>query len=321
MKEMREYAEKDILSADAAELHELFTSFLAFLSKNIKEDSYQSNLVAKIARLLFDAKLPAGRIKNQKFDFSMASDDCRLVRFSYNDFGEREGSYDKYLKIYEILNDFCDLNAIKKILDAMPQKDHQTTFGAEIAQKKEDCRFKLYFEDMAYGQEYIRERLKDMCLAAGYDCKYIMDITKEEVIGAIGLDFTYGKKTIVKLYCSRNNLQEVNNMSFKKFKDFFQPKEGEFYYLTYIFKDKEKHKNKIYKVFNAVKNSQNNDANIRQIHNYLLDSNQKDFLKLFKDILSFTKRKDIILIPVLFSADEKKQTFYFTFRKNHKRDY
>ncbi len=316
MNEMKEHTERDILSADLEELHELFAAFLAFLSEGAKENNYQLNLIAKIVKLLFHAKLPIGRIKNQKFDFSINSKTGRIIRFSYNDFGEREGSYLKYLKIYGILTDFCNLDAIKKIFEAMPQKDHQTTFGVEIAHKKEECRFKLYFEDMNYSPEHIKERLRGICSAIGYDYNRIVNSIKNERIRAIGLDFVYGKKTILKLYCRRNNLQGVNNRLSKKFKDFFQPQEGEFYYLTHIFKNREELKNKIYKVFNVVKNSQNNDRNVRQIHNYFLSLGkvEKSLLKLFNDTLSFAREQDIVLIPVLLSVAEK-NTLYFTLRK------
>jgi MoaA/NifB/PqqE/SkfB family radical SAM enzyme len=209
----------------------------------IKKDSSSGGFLTKAVRQSFDFFMKAGGVlknaaeinniknilfsnfdenwlsNNQKFDFSLSSQKIGL-RFSYNNFGEKEVFEKKLFDIFSLFKKAYSVSQLEKLLSLMrfDENKHQTTFGIEWLKKDDLPRIKIYFEELfnVYTDKKIFEKLKEICHLIGMDFNRL-GVGKKERIGAISVDFVPFSKVNVKVYFLHKKINEKeleNNAKF-----------------------------------------------------------------------------------------------------------
>src|SRR5205814_2351155 len=91
---------------------------------------------------------------NLKFDVSLSSgpNAAGSARFSYNNFGERDGFRGKIARVFALYPGVYDETVLHAVLDLMEPTNerHQTTLGFEWT-GAEAPRIKVYFEELQHG--------------------------------------------------------------------------------------------------------------------------------------------------------------------------
>lgn len=316
---LNQYGDKEtkpVLKSDT--VFNLFWDYARFLIKKNKL-SRRENFIKRITHPLFNGMSPETLKNNQKFDFSLSSNSDSF-RFSFNDFGERCTSSEKYLRFFSNFPKNCSLNLVRRILESMqPNEKHQTTVGAEIGREADKDRLKLYFEDFEYPNEEIAKRLIKILSVLRMPAGNVKSQIGSMKINAIGIDFIYGKKICLKIYTRHTDLGDFfQDESIKEFQKKMPLSPGEFYLLTFRFdKDSKLISKKIYKVYNIVKYRERIKENAQLIIDSLKKNKNERLSGKILDSIDFLYKNKTILVPVLFSEDRDlgKTDVYFTINK------
>ena len=277
---------------------------------------HRREFIKKISRILFEGVTSGFYSINQKFDFSLSSRKNAL-RFSFNDYSEREDSYRKYINFFSEFKDHIESGFLREILAAMdPHLDHQTTIGCEIGNCFEKDRLKLYFEDFGYSQDDVAIRLRLLLESLKIDPEAIFSHIEGMTINAIGIDFLYEKKIGLKIYTKHYELDSWKAERFAgSFQDRFRPLDGEFYLVAFRFDDLGTFlSQKLYKVFNINKYSRRSQDNNRMIQESLITYEMETIGRLYSAIESMHLKSGFSVVPVLYSEDKQlgKTDVYFT---------
>jgi MoaA/NifB/PqqE/SkfB family radical SAM enzyme len=164
----------------------------------------QKEYLDKIFGILFDHNFDPRLLKeNQKFDFSFSSSRSgNYLRFSYNDYGDKDLFFDKLWKIFSI---FPTQYSRSKLLSAFRfmggrNAPHQTTFGIEWKAGENYPRIKLYFEELfnVYSPEETRRLAAGLYRAVGIDADPLFQAN--DVVAALSIDFLPDRVMMAKSY-------------------------------------------------------------------------------------------------------------------------
>jgi len=284
----------------------------------------RKEFIERISYPLFKNVMIKTLNENQKFDFSISSKK-KSLRFSFNDFGERETSYNKYLEFFSNFPENCDQNFIKEVLAVMePHTEHQTTIGAELGKELEEDRVKLYFEDFSYSNAKVQMRLRKLLDVLGISFDNVMKHALDMQINAIGIDFFHRGKIEFKVYIRHTDpKQDFSETKIIEFQKDFPPIPDEFYLIMFRFDKKaDLVSKKLYKVFNISKYPDKKQENFNFIARCLGRIGFADLVNLFAQSRDFLTSEKIEICPVLYSEDLvlKKADVYFTIRKKIEKD-
>ncbi len=294
-----------------------------------------SRNILKIKNKMFKRFNPKSTSKNQRFDFSFSFKD-RLtpgVRFSYNNYEEKEHFLSKSIDVIEIFSGKYNINKLRDILKVMQPGylKHQTTLGIEWLVRNSYPRFKVYFEELR--QNYpIKERLgklKEIFQCVGVNPKKTR-ISPEEDIAAICIDLLADTSLEIKTYTFtkrlNNFLDGINLRSFpvlsKKlalFRGCLLKENRFFYYFTKRFsQDSKLLSAKIYKIYEV---GQISDAgrSILEIEELFIKLGLLKEMWQIKLLSNLCKKNKLILYPVIAALDmqfpeESKIDLYYSFR-------
>lgn len=274
-----------------------------------------------IKDILFKNFNPHLLMENQKFDFSLSARKQATpgLRFSYNNYGEKENFQRKILKLFKAVNGGYDLVTLRKILNLMNKTNekHQTTVGLEWLAHRRFPRFKLYFEELfnSYTKEERIKQVKNICGLIGLDY-FSLGLERKPEIGAFCIDFLPDKKKSLKVYLLIKKLDPTvvgqipnspllnkSRKYLKLFLDFLYETKC-FYYITKRFDDKgDLISWKLYKIYEVRQISDFNPS-IKEIFDFLNEIGFKknqivNFIRLSQDV-------GFLPYPVIFSLDFSK---------------
>ena len=274
--------------------------------------------IERIREILFTDFNNEWKKKNQKFDFSFSFKDrgADSMRFSYNNFGEKKGFYDKTLAIFDLFDDAYNKGTVKRILDALDSRNavFQTTIGFEWGRGDALPRFKIYFEEI-HQKLSPSERMELVEKIAGildFDRTQLI-IKADDVIGAICVDFLPQKKTNLKVYfmshaidfsyikevfCGRDDAGDA----IREFCDIFSLEKLCFYYMARRFGGGGMQSVKVYKIY-EVASIRDFSRSYKEIFHFLKYSPMKNDVRKFRELLAFSLKKKILFYPVISSID------------------
>jgi hypothetical protein len=181
----------------------------------------QRDVIMRIKNTFFqdlDAHLLA---ENQKFDFSYSfnKEEKRALRFSFNNYGEKDGFSKKIIRVFKMFNAAYNLSALRKILLFMKSSDqnHQTTIGFEWVRKSSHPRIKIYFEELHhfYSDRQKIGILRKICGLAGFDYKKI-SLKKHDNLAAIAIDFLPDATQNIKTYILHRDVDIFRTVAAQK---------------------------------------------------------------------------------------------------------
>ena len=284
----------------------------------------RSEEISRIREILFSGFNDAWLKDNQKFDFSFSSQNNPALRFSFNDYKEKDIFYDKLKKIFALFPGRYDQKTFEKIMVTMGVKNapHQTTFGFEWLRGEKLPRLKIYFEELfnVYNPRKTRELagalLKNMPIKGGNQ-----HIGGQDTVAALCADFFPDKKVAFKSYILYKNGKEAEK-GIKKTGGKFRHKAWSeimssggnkaFFYLTKrINQEGETESMKVYKIFEFSLSSGVINKRMKAADVLLKKYKSNSIFGEFRDHL---RQKNIGLNPVILAADVDKE-------KNIKVDY
>lgn len=271
---------------------------------------------------------------NQKFDFSISAsnNNPRSLRFSYNDFGEKERFKDKLKGIFQLFGGSFPMDQLKELLlimDAFGNKQ-QTTIGLDWVSGTRCPRLKVYFEELFhfFAQPEVRIILQRICELLDIDCQKLK-ISSDDFIGAICVDFIPGGKFNLKIYCKydnladssflkllKNNRLESNSKALKSILNSNGARSKAFYYITRRFQPDGLVKSiKLYKIY-EIRQIKNSKIIMPEIMKLLLNANDEASEKVFSKISSLCALKGRNVFPVIAAIDHARRSqkvdVYFT---------
>lgn len=278
----------------------------------------KEKFIINIREILFADFNNVWKKKNQKFDFSFSFEERGLdgLRFSYNNFGEKEIFYDKALKIFKLFGNKYEIVKLKNILDELDIKNavFQTTIGFEWKRGDELPRFKIYFEEIHHGiskSDRIK-MVKEISKIINFNYKEL-DINKDDDIGAICVDFLPDKETQLKVYMISDSvdlsyLEKI--FSDKKylidlvrnFFNIFSSEKSCFYYIARRFGGGGLSSIKLYKIY-EVGGINDFSKSYEEIFKFLKYSKAINDVKKIKELLRFALKNKITFYPVISSMD------------------
>lgn len=286
----------------------------------IKQNGLKSGgKIKKIKKILFRDFNEKWKSSNQKFDFSFSfrEKNADALRFSYNNFGEKEAFYRKISDVFELFGNEYDSGKLKRILNKLSSRtaEFQTTFGLEWLAGENFPRLKLYFEEIH--QNIPKEERVKMAqkIAEIINFEYRkISLNEKSDIGAICVDFLAQKKINFKIYLisdkiSVNSLRPVLRKRTdlisvgKKFLNIFSLEKMSFYYTTYRLDGKKTKSVKIYKIYDM------DDRNYTLANKEILAFLKSTFFgagaskKKMINLLRLATKNNIFFYPVIASID------------------
>jgi MoaA/NifB/PqqE/SkfB family radical SAM enzyme len=290
--------------------------------------------INKIKDILFSNFDESWLSKNQKFDFSLSSRNKGL-RFSYNNFGEKENFEKKMLDIFSLFGKAYSVKQLERLLLLMgfDGNKHQTTIGVEWLEKGDLPRIKIYLEELfhVYADKIIFEKLIKIYHLLGIDSSQI-SAGKKEKIGAIAVDFIPFAKVNVKVYSLHQRISEKEieknakslglNLETASWKQFFKCLSQErraFFYLTKRFaSDSSLLSLKLYKIYEVNRVKDNFRKSWQEIKSYLNERKETDILKRIASFEIICKNNRMNLYPVIIAVDNSLKgdnvNLYFSFK-------
>lgn len=275
-------------------------------------------LIMSVKNILFSGFKSDWKKKNQKFDFSFSFKEPAVggVRFSYNNFGEKEEFYGKALEVFNLFGDVYETGKLKDILDELGSKKavFQTTIGFEWLAGENFPRIKIYFEEI-HQVLAKADRIKMVKKAAeiiGFDYG-ALKLKEDDNVGAVCVDFLPGKETQLKVYLMsasadmsylekvfRGKKKSVN--SAKDFLNIFSLEKSCFYYTARRFGDRGLSSVKVYKIY-EVGGISDFSKSYEEIFEFLKRLPAKKAVGKFKELLSFALKNKVMFYPVISSLD------------------
>ena len=304
----------------------------------LKENSFTSDIagnISKIKNRIFSGFNSRCTSRNQRFDFSFSFRDKLIkgIRFSYNNYAEKEHFISKVTSVCGIFGSRYNIKKLRGILEIMQPGylRHQTTIGVEWLLGRPYPRFKVYFEELR--QNYaIEERLKKLRDIFGYIGlnQKKMPISSKEDIAAICIDLLPNTKLEIKTYTFTKSLNEfLAKSNFKKFPFLYKRlkvfrgcllKEDKiFYYFTKRFSSAEELlSEKIYKIY-EVNQISDPSLSISEIKELLKRLNLLKEAGQIELISNICKENKLIFYPVIAALDlklpnESRIDLYYSFR-------
>ncbi|HLD62029.1 hypothetical protein A3C24_04045 [Candidatus Roizmanbacteria bacterium RIFCSPHIGHO2_02_FULL_37_24] len=286
----------------------------------IKQNDLESGgRIKKIKKILFRNFNEKWKSSNQKLDFSFSfrkkNEDA--LRFSYNNFGEKEKFYRKILDIFKIFGDEYDSDRLKRILDKLKSRtaEFQTTFGLEWLAGENLPRLKIYFEEIhqSIQKKERAEMAQKIAKIINFDYKKT-GVNEKSDIGAICVDFLAQKKINFKIYLisdkiSVNSLRPILKERVKlikaveKFLNIFSLEKMSFYYTTYRLDCKKTKSVKIYKIYDV------DDRNYTLANKEIFEFLRSPFFgtgeskRKIINLLAYAAENKIFFYPVIASID------------------
>lgn len=268
---------------------------------------------------MFSGFNPKSIYRNQRFDFSFSFRDKLIkgVRFSYNNYGEKDHFISKIIGICDSFGNRYNIKKLRDILKIMQAGylRHQTTLGVEWFVANPYPRFKVYFEELR--QNYtIKERLgklNDIFECAGLDQRKIR-ISPEEDISAICVDLLPNGKVEVKTYTFTKRLNKfLTGINFKRFpllckklelfRSCLLKEESFFYYFTKRFSSvSDLSSVKIYKIYEVNRITEPN-LSILEIRELCARFNLLKEMKQIELISNICEENKLVLYPVIAAVD------------------
>jgi len=273
---------------------------------------------------------------NQKFDFSFSSDveHNGSLRFSYNNFGEKESFHKKIIDIFLLFKDVFLVKKMKESLEFMrlTNDNHQTTIGLEWQRDSTYPRLKIYFEELFhhYSKEEILSKLKRICQILNIDFNRL-GISRNDNIGAICVDFLPHKSLNLKIYLLYNRIDGKELYGLLKLQNIYRKKgilnlfvnkltdiNTSFFYITKRFNTNGRLISlKLYKIY-EVKQIINFGKPISEIEAFLRMAKAKNLLEDFSEVKNICGQSRVDLFPVIVAVDRSvkkdKIDLYLSFR-------
>jgi MoaA/NifB/PqqE/SkfB family radical SAM enzyme len=290
--------------------------------------------IQDIKRILFVGFDEKWILQNQKFDISLSSKK-RGMRFSYNNFQEKDDFEKKLVDIFLLLGDVYPVNQLIGILNLMmfDGNKHQTTFGVEWLAGEKLPRIKIYFEELfnVYSNKIILEKLKEICNFLKI-CFDKLGVDRKEQVGAISVDFTPAQSINLKVYSLHS---KIGNKDLEKFigtaksmgggenlRHFLSrllPEKKSFFYETKRFLEtSELSSFKLYKIYEVNRINDRYKKAWHEIRKLLNAANGSEIIKGIKIFKKICKKYKLNLYPVIIAMDESKKgenvDLYFSFR-------
>jgi len=272
--------------------------------------------------------------KNQKFDFSLSSRKSGL-RFSYNNFGEKEGFEKKLVDIFSLFKKAYSVGQLNKLLSLMrfDGNKHQTTFGVEWLKGDDLPRIKIYFEELfnVYTDKIIFEKLKEICRLLGIDFDQL-GVGKKEKIGAISVDFVPFAKVNVKVYFLHQKISgkelkrnakslglEQGSASREQFFKYLNLERKAFFYMTKRFaSDSSLLSLKLYKIYEVRRIKDHFKKSWQEIKEFLKARKAINLLKRVSAFKIMCRKNKLNLYPVIIAVDNSPKgdniDLYFSFK-------
>ncbi len=310
--------------------------FRALLRENKFPPDTARNIL-KIKGKMFSGFDTGSTSKNQRFDFSFSFKDKLIngIRFTYNNYEEKEHFINKIIGICGIFGSQYNIKKLRGVLKIM-QPDylrHQTTMGVEWLTGNLHPRFKVYFEELRhnYTIEERLEKLKEIFEYIGFD-REKAHISPKEDIAMICIDFLPSEGLEIKTYTFtkrlNNFLAKINLERFpflckrlKLFRSCLSKESKFFYFFKKRFSSSSKLLSaKVYKIY-EVNQIADPSLSISEIEDLF---RRLDLLKEMKQIelvSDICKENKLIFYPVAASIDlqfpnESKIDLYYSFRDN-----
>jgi hypothetical protein len=280
--------------------------------------------LSRLREILFSDFSQTWLEKNQKFDFSFSFQNAPSLRFSFNDYGEKDVFYEKLKKIFALFPGQYDQKVFKAIMSLMGTKNapHQTTFGFEWSRGASFPRLKIYFEELfnVYSAQKTRDLAKSLLESLSIEGKEVF-LDKSDTIAALCVDFFPDGSIAFKNYTLYKNREEIGraikktgrNFDHKIWSNVVATGGGEaFFYLTKrIAQSGRVESMKLYKIFEFSLLSKTINKRILAISSLLKKYKQNESFNAFGDYLN---QKKVCSNPVILSADVDRE-------KNVKIDY
>lgn len=280
-------------------------------------------LIMGVKNVLFSGFKADWKKKNQKFDFSFSfkEPDAGGLRFSYNNFGEKEEFYDKALEVFNLFGNVYAAGKLKSILDELDSKNavFQTTIGFEWLAEENFPRIKIYFEEIHQElSEPDRIKMaKKVAEIIGFG-REALKLKKSDSVGAICVDFLPQKETRLKVYLMSDSadlpyLEKVFRgekrliEAAKDFLDVFSAEKSCFYYTARRFGENGLNSVKIYKIY-EVGGISDFSKSYEEIFGFLKRSPAEKAVEKFKELLSFALKNKVMFYPVISSVDLSAKT-------------
>lgn len=277
----------------------------------------QSKEIVHLRKILFSGFDQAWLSKNQKFDFSFSSQGAPSLRFSLNDFGEKDSFYEKLKKIFVLFPGQYNQKVFKKIMELMGTKNapHQTTFGFEWVRGTKLPRLKIYFEELfnVYDSRKTRQLAKSLgeSMSIGDNNTHL---DNQDTVAALGVDFFPDKSVALKSYVLYKNRKAIED-GIKKTGGHFDHKvwadvikvggDRAFFYLTKRINQSGEIKSmKLYKIFEFSLFTKIINQRIKAVDILLKTGGKNEAFGRFRDYL---KRNEASLNPVILAADVDKE--------------
>lgn len=293
-------------------------------------------VIHQIRITLFSNFNPSWLSKNQKFDFSFSAYNKKEggLRFSYNNYGEKNDFNQKILTIFDLLKGNYNKKSLIKILNLMKKTNdkHQTTLGVEWPKDKKQPRLKVYFEELFHQYSRIERLQKIRQVCSLINLKYhSLGLKKEDNVGAFCVDFFPDGQINLKVYLLYRQIKERDlekitfdqkwQLPITKVQSFLNllSERRCFYYITKRFDSYGKlFSLKLYKIY-EVKQFKNFSKAISEILSFLIELKLNSQLKQIKRLLNLCKIHQALFYPVIISIDFSKNNFkvdsYFSIKK------
>jgi MoaA/NifB/PqqE/SkfB family radical SAM enzyme len=303
-----------------------------FLIKENELLKYKS-ILNQIKDILFFNFNSSWLSENQKFDFSF-SGEKKALRFSYNNYKEKEKFSQKIIKIFELFENFYNKDLLIQILNLMNTSNdkHQTTIGIEWINNQNYPRIKLYFEELFhyYTNEERIKKLQEICKLVDFDYESLK-IQQDDEIGAFCVDFLPENEINLKVYFLLKELNEekiiklISELKVSSFKRESQKfltslsKSKCFYYLTKRFNPRgELLSLKFYKIYET-KQFKDLTEPMYEILNFLKKLKYNFTIETIKKLLNIAKKFNLVIYPVIIAIDFSRKGVkidsYFSLKK------
>jgi MoaA/NifB/PqqE/SkfB family radical SAM enzyme len=272
--------------------------------------------------------------KNQKFDFSLSSRKSGL-RFSYNNFGEKESFEKKLVDIFSLFKKAYSVEQLEKLLSLMKfdENKHQTTIGVEWLEGDDLPRIKVYFEELfhVYTDKIIFEKLKEICRLLAIDFNQL-GVGNKEKIGAISVDFIPFSKVNVKVYFLHQRIGEKElkrnakslsleqgAASWEQFFRFLKIEKYAFFYMTKRFSsDGSLLSLKLYKIYEVNRIKDRFKKSWQEIKSLLKAGKESSLMKRVSGLELICKKNKLNFYPVIIAVDNSSKgeniDLYFSFK-------
>lgn len=304
----------------------------------LKENNFSSGIsgeILKIKNRIFSGFDPTCTSRNQKFDFSFSFGDKLIkgIRFSYNNYGEKEHFISKIIGICDSFGTRYNIKKLRGILRIMHPGylRHQTTLGVEWLAGNPYPRFKIYFEELRhhYTIDQRLGKLREIFRYVGLSHKKV-NIFPNEDIAAICIDLLPDTGLEVKTYAFTRELNSfLANINLERFpslckklalfKSCLLKEKKFFYYFTKRFSlSADLISAKIYKIY-EVKQIPDPSLCMAEIKGLFVRLGLLKEMRQIKLISNICKENKLLLYPVIASVDLKfpddsKIDLYYSFK-------